>query len=85
MGRQRVEAVVVLVNLSSTGHSRRVLTMTTTTSNEGGGVDGRGGQCQQEDGTCLPVLWRVANDVVDLSLTGHSRCVLTTTTTTTRQ
>ncbi len=61
MGRRREEVVVVLVDLSSTGHIRRALLMTMTTSQQRGSVDGQGGQRQQEDDTCSSDLWLVAN------------------------
>ncbi len=58
---RRAEAVVVLVDLSSTGHICRALTMTTTTSQRRGGVDVRGGRRQQEDCAHSSGLWLVSD------------------------
>ncbi len=61
VGRRRTEAVVVLVDLSSTGHICCASLTTMRTSQQRGGVDGRGDQRQQEDGACLSGLWLVAD------------------------
>jgi hypothetical protein len=51
MGRRRVEAVIILVDLSSTGHSRRVSTMTISEEGMPAEVD-----ASRRMGTCLPLL-----------------------------